>query len=48
MSVSPTEETSAAIDEAASMGAIGNMDSYLKFKAARAVGDSASGGRRRR
>ena len=44
MSVSPTEETSAAIDEAASMGAIGNMDSYLKFKAARAVGDSAAAG----
>lgn len=44
MSVSPTEETSAAIDEAASMGAIGDMDSYLKFKAARAVGDSAAAG----
>jgi membrane protease subunit (stomatin/prohibitin family) len=44
MSVSPTEETNAAIDEAASMGAIGNMDSYLKFKAARAVGDSAAAG----
>ena len=44
MSVSPTEETNAAIDEAASMGAIGNMDSYLKFKAARAVGDSATAG----
>lgn len=42
MSVSPTEETSKAIDEAASMGAIGNMDRYLKFKAARAVGDAAT------
>ncbi|MEN6478173.1 MAG: SPFH domain-containing protein [Anaerolineales bacterium] len=42
MSVSPTDETSKAIDEAASMGAIGNMDAYLKFKAARAVGDAAT------
>lgn len=42
LSVSPTEETSAAIDEAASMGAIGDMDRYLKFKAARAVGDAAT------
>jgi len=42
MSVSPTEETAKAIDEAASMGAIGNMDLYLKFKAARAIGDAAT------
>ncbi|MFO7916460.1 MAG: SPFH domain-containing protein [Anaerolineae bacterium] len=41
MSVSPTEETSKAIDEAASMGAIGDMDRYLKFKSARAIGDAA-------
>ncbi len=41
MSVSPTEETSKAIDEAASMGAIGDMDRYLRFKAARAIGDAA-------
>jgi len=41
LSISPTEETAAAIDEAASMGAIGDMDRYLKFKAAQAVGDSA-------
>jgi membrane protease subunit (stomatin/prohibitin family) len=39
--VTPTEETSKAIDERASMGAIGNMDAYLKFKAARALGDAA-------
>lgn len=39
--VTPTEETSKAIDERAAMGAIGNMDSYLKFKAARALGDAA-------
>jgi len=42
LSVSPTEETNKAIDEAASMGAIGDMDAYLKFKAARAVGDAAT------
>ena len=41
LSVSPTEETSAAIDEAASMGAIGDMDRYMKYKAARAIGDAA-------
>ncbi len=40
-SISPTEETSAAIDEAASMGAIGDMDRYMKFRTARAVGDAA-------
>ncbi|HHX63854.1 MAG TPA: SPFH domain-containing protein [Chloroflexi bacterium] len=44
MSVSPTEETAAAIDEAASMGAIGDMDRYMKFKTARAVGDAAAAG----
>ena len=44
MSVSPTEETSKAIDEAASMGAVGDMDRYLKFKAARAIGDAAASG----
>jgi membrane protease subunit (stomatin/prohibitin family) len=40
-SVSPTEETSKAIDEAASMGAVGDMDRYMKFKTARAIGDAA-------
>jgi len=42
LSVSPTDETSAAIDEAASMGAIGDMDRYMKFKTVRAVGDAAT------
>lgn len=41
VSVSPTEETAKAIDERASMGAIGNMDAYMKFKTARAIGDAA-------
>lgn len=40
-SISPTEETQRAIDERASMGAIGNMQAYLAFKAARGIGDAA-------
>jgi membrane protease subunit (stomatin/prohibitin family) len=43
-SISPTEETAKAIDERASMGAIGNMQAYLQFKAARAMGDAATAG----
>lgn len=42
VSINPTEETAKAIDERASMGAIGDMDSYMKFKAARAIGDAAA------
>ncbi len=41
-SITPTEETAKAIDERASMGALGDMDKYLKFKAARAIGDAAT------
>jgi excisionase family DNA binding protein len=44
ISLSPTEETAKAIDERASMGAIGNMDAYVKFKAAQAMGDAAQAG----
>jgi excisionase family DNA binding protein len=44
VSISPTEETAKAIDERASMGAIGNMDAYMKYKTARAVGDAAQQG----
>jgi membrane protease subunit (stomatin/prohibitin family) len=40
-SFSPTEDTQKAIDERASMGAIGNMQAYLQFKAARGIGDAA-------
>jgi membrane protease subunit (stomatin/prohibitin family) len=40
--ITPTEETSKAIDERAAMGALGDMDKYLKFKAARAMGDAAN------
>lgn len=40
--ITPTEETAKAIDERAAMGAIGDMDAYLKFKAARGIGDAAN------
>jgi membrane protease subunit (stomatin/prohibitin family) len=40
--ITPTEETARAIDERAAMGAIGDMDTYMKFKAARAIGDAAN------
>ncbi|MFQ6001911.1 MAG: SPFH domain-containing protein, partial [Anaerolineae bacterium] len=39
--ISPTEETAKAIDERAAMGAIGNMQAYLQFKAARALEEAA-------
>ncbi|MEZ4729628.1 MAG: SPFH domain-containing protein [Caldilineaceae bacterium] len=41
VSINPTDETAKAIDERASMGAIGNIDAYMKFKTARAIGDAA-------
>jgi excisionase family DNA binding protein len=41
VSISPTDETAKAMDERAAMGAIGNLDAYMKFKAARAMGDAA-------
>jgi membrane protease subunit (stomatin/prohibitin family) len=43
-SIGVPPEVERAIDERASMGAIGNMDAYLQFKAARALGDAAKGG----
>ena len=43
-SLSTTEETQRAIDERAAMGAIGDVDAYLKFKAARALEAGAAGG----
>jgi excisionase family DNA binding protein len=42
VSITPTDETAKAIDERASMGAIGNMDAYLKYQAAKAMGDAAN------
>jgi membrane protease subunit (stomatin/prohibitin family) len=43
-SISTTEETQRVIDERAAMGAIGDMQNYLRFKAARALGDAAVAG----
>ena len=40
--ISPTEETAKAIEERSAMGAVGNLDEYMKFKAARAMGDAAN------
>ena len=42
--VNTTEETQKAIDERAAMGAIGDMQSYLQFKTARALGEAATAG----
>ena len=42
-SISATEDTSKAIDERAAMGAIGDMNAYLRFKAAQALGTAAAG-----
>ncbi len=42
--ISATEETQKAIDERAAMGAIGDMDAYMKFKAARMLGAGGGGG----
>ena len=39
--ITPTEETSKALDERASMGAIGDMNKYLQFQAARGIRDAA-------
>ncbi len=43
-SISPTEETAKAIDERAQMGAIGDMQKYLQFQAARGIRDAAQSG----
>ncbi len=43
-SVNVPPDVEKAIDERASMGAIGDMDTYLQFKAARALGDAATAG----
>ncbi len=41
-SISPTDETARAIDERAQMGAIGDMQKYIQFQAARGIRDAAS------
>jgi excisionase family DNA binding protein len=43
-SISPTEETAKAIDERASMGAIGDMNAYLQFQTARGIRDASQAG----
>jgi excisionase family DNA binding protein len=43
-SISPTEETARAIDERASMGAIGDMQAYLQYQAALGIRESAQAG----
>jgi excisionase family DNA binding protein len=40
-SISPTEETAKAIDERASMGAIGDMQKYLQYQTALGIRDAA-------
>ncbi len=39
--ITPPEEVQKLIDERSGMGAIGDMNAYLKFKTARAIGDAA-------
>ncbi len=42
--ITPPEEVQKRIDERSAMGAVGNMDQYLRFKTATAMGDAAQGG----
>ena len=44
--ITPPEEVQKVIDERSGMGALGDMNAYMKFKTARAIGDAAqqSGG----
>jgi membrane protease subunit (stomatin/prohibitin family) len=39
--ITPPEEVQKLIDERTGMGALGDMNAYLKFKTARAIGDAA-------
>ena len=43
-SVSPTEETQKAIDERAAMGAIGDMQKYLQYQAAKSMREATAQG----
>ncbi len=42
--ITPPEEVQKMIDERAGMAAVGDLDQFLKFKAAKAMGDAASSG----
>lgn len=39
--ITPPEEVQKKLDERAAMGALGNLDAYMKFKTAQAIGDAA-------
>jgi membrane protease subunit (stomatin/prohibitin family) len=41
--ITPPPEVQTMIDERSGMGAVGDLDAYMKFKAARAMGDAAQG-----
>jgi membrane protease subunit (stomatin/prohibitin family) len=43
-SVTPPDEVQQKIDERAAMGAVGDMNTYMQFKAAQAIQDAAKGG----
>jgi membrane protease subunit (stomatin/prohibitin family) len=43
-SVTPPDEVQEKMDERAAMGAVGNMNTYMQFKAAQAMQDAAQGG----
>jgi membrane protease subunit (stomatin/prohibitin family) len=40
--ITPPEEVQKVIDERSGMGALGDMNTYMKFKTARAIGDAAA------
>ncbi|MEO8504658.1 MAG: SPFH domain-containing protein [Acidobacteriota bacterium] len=42
--ITPPEEVQKVIDERSGMAAAGNLDQYMKFKAAKAIGDAAQAG----
>ena len=42
-SITPPPEVQRMIDERSGMAAVGNLDDFLKFKAAKAMGDAAAG-----
>ena len=41
--ITPPPDVQRMIDERAGMGAVGNLDDFMKFKAAKALGDAAAG-----
>lgn len=43
-SITPPAEVQKMIDEKSGMAAVGNLDAFMKFKAAKAMGDAARGG----